>query len=174
VNETARCLIAASFMITTTIAAVPAAAANCDDGFKGPDGFRGMTWGTPFAAASNQMTAVPDQGPEIYRRTDDKLAFGDAPLKQLLYEFYHGAFSFAYYRASPNTHDQMVANFKAQFGPCYHKLQYEEAYLWQGSVGDVSLLCNAIECMGFIKSSAIDKQKEADRAAGAVRAKRDF
>jgi hypothetical protein len=80
-NQTARTLIAAGIMIMITIATLPAAAANCDDGFKGPDGFRGMTWGTPLSVVSNQMTAVPDQGPEIYRRTNDKLAFGDAPLQ---------------------------------------------------------------------------------------------
>jgi hypothetical protein len=125
---------------------------------------------------TGEMTPVPEERPELYRRAHDNMNFGDAVLVSLLYEFYHGDFSFVYFKSAPNTKDQMIATFRAQFGECYHKLQYEETYLWDGSIGNVALMCNPVsyDCTGFIRSTAADQQKEADKAAGAVRGKRDF
>jgi hypothetical protein len=169
--------------MTMAAFATTPAAADCYGGsrFNEPKGFRGITWGTPLSGVKDPMEPVLDpdldQESDWYRRADDKMMIGDAVLVKLEYEFYHGTLSSVYFRSAASTQSKMITNFSARFGNCFTKLQYEEKYLWiDGSVGQVSLLCYPIvyDCLGFIRSKAANKQKEVDKAAAAVRAKRDF
>ena len=102
-------------LIITTIGTIDLANADCRAGAD-PQGFRSITWGTPLSAVKSQFTPVPDQGPNIYSRVNDKMVIGDAPLLKIMYEFYRGSFSSTYLFSAPGTDSQMTAAFSAQFG----------------------------------------------------------
>jgi hypothetical protein len=106
------------------------------------------------------------------------MMIGDANLLMLDYEFYRSSFSSVYFQSASSSIEALVAAFIVQFGDCYDKpSRYEETYLWyRGTIGQVYLNCTHVDyhCEGIIHSKAADKQKEADKAAGATRAKRDF
>jgi hypothetical protein len=57
-----------------------------------PNGFGGITWGTPLSRLTG-MTVADDSGQvKYYRRANDPLSLGDAALKRLSYGFYQGKF----------------------------------------------------------------------------------
>ena len=156
-----------------------AASAKCLSGtiFNEPDGFRGITWGTPLSKVAHQMVPAPTQQPNWYRRLDDRMVLGEIQLVELYYEFYDGKFSAVVMKSAPHTQSGMIAAFKAQFGNCVVKDYHKEEYVWlPGSIGWVFLGCDqpVYACIGSIYSELADKKKKADKAAAAVRAKKDF
>lgn len=57
-----------------------------------PNGFYGITWGTPLSELKG-MVVTDASGPvKYYRRTGDQLKLGEAALKQLSYGFANGKF----------------------------------------------------------------------------------
>ncbi|BAN36120.1 hypothetical protein SCD_n02312 [Sulfuricella denitrificans skB26] len=57
-----------------------------------PNGFHGMTWGTPLSKLTG-LTVADDSGQvKYYRRTGDPLNLGKAELKRISYGFYMGKF----------------------------------------------------------------------------------
>lgn len=57
-----------------------------------PNGFHGITWGTPLSELTGMVVSDASGPVKYYRRTGDPLKLGEATLEQLSYGFYNGKF----------------------------------------------------------------------------------
>jgi hypothetical protein len=57
-----------------------------------PNGFRGITWGTPLSELTGMVVADDSGQVKYYYRTGDPLNLGEAKLKRISYGFYQGQF----------------------------------------------------------------------------------
>lgn len=57
-----------------------------------PNGFHGITWGTPLSKLTGMVVADDSGQVKYYRRTGDPLKLGEAELKGISYGFYKGKF----------------------------------------------------------------------------------
>ena len=57
-----------------------------------PNGFRGITWGTPLSKLTGMVVADDSGQVKYYHRTGDPLNLGEAKLKRISYGFYQGQF----------------------------------------------------------------------------------
>jgi len=57
-----------------------------------PNGFRGITWGTPLSKLTGMVVADDSGQVKYYRRSGDPLNLGEAELKRISYGFYKGKF----------------------------------------------------------------------------------
>jgi hypothetical protein len=116
-------------------------------------------------------------GPD-YERIGDSMTIGGATLEHILYEFHNGGFSEAFMVATKGISNAaaMIAAFNAQFGEGIKSNQFLDDYTWTGSITIISLSCKPVthQCNAFIQSSAAWIQKQAEKAAVAARAKKDF
>jgi hypothetical protein len=141
-----------------------------------PTGFRNIEWGAQVHNIPEKLTLVEKGKSEIYTRPGDKLSFGDAKLKSIHYAFYKGRFELVYIESQPGTTTEMINTFQAQFGQGKQANQYISNYLWYGPKTRIFLNCNEINksCQAMIGSIALLEEEEADKAASAKGAKRDF
>jgi hypothetical protein len=113
-----------------------------------------------------------------YERIGENMTIGGATLEHVLYEFHNGGFSEAFMTAKRGISNAaaLIAAFRAQFGEGMKANQFLDDYIWQGPIAMISLSCKPIthDCDAFIQSSAAWNQKQADKAAAAARAKKDF
>ena len=57
-----------------------------------PNGFHGITWGTPLSKLTGMVVADDSGQVKYYRRTGDPLNLGEAELKRISYGFYRDKF----------------------------------------------------------------------------------
>ena len=57
-----------------------------------PNGFRGITWGTPLSKLTGMIVADDSGQVKYYRRSGDSLSLGEAELKRISYGFYRDKF----------------------------------------------------------------------------------
>jgi hypothetical protein len=146
-----------------------------------PTGFRGITWGTPLSAVQSQMrpvTGTPAGQDQAYVRTGDSMTIGGAALAKILYKFHNGGFSEAFIVAQkgPSNASAMIAAFRAQFGEGRQPHRSAEDYIWQGATSIIFLTCHngRHACLAFLRSTAALAQQNAEQAAAAARAGKDF
>lgn len=146
-----------------------------------PTGFRGIAWGTPLSAVQSQMRPVrgtPAGQDQAYVRTGDSMTIGGAVLAKVLYKFHNGGFSEAFIVAQkgPSNASAMIAAFRAQFGEGRQPHRSADDYIWQGSTSIIFLTCRTGPhgCLAFMQSRAAFAQQNAEQAAAAARAGKDF
>lgn len=146
-----------------------------------PAGFRGIAWGTPLSAVQNQMRPVggtPAGQDQAYVRVGDSMTIGGAALEKILYKFHNGGFSEAFIvtQKGPNNAAALIAAFRAQFGEARKPHQSADDFIWQGPTSIVFLTCKVSShgCLAFMQSAAAYAQQNAEKAAVAARAKKDF
>src|SRR5215471_8841101 len=146
-----------------------------------PEGFRGIAWGTPLSAVQNQLRplgATPAGQDQAYVRIGDNMTIGGAALEKILYKFHHSGFSEAFIVAQkgPGNGAAMIAAFQAQFGEGRRPHRSSDDYIWEGATSTIFLTCHggSHPCLAFMQSTAALAQQNAERAAVAVRAKKDF
>jgi hypothetical protein len=161
-----------------TIAVIATIAVPCYAFQNEPSGFRGIEWGATIEQAKNKLTQIGQEGKFsiIFRRPDDKMSIGDAELESIRYKFYRGQFSGVYIISKPSTSRAIMQTFRTQFGPGAQPNQYIERFLWDGATSFIFLDCVTFEssCKALIASTALRKIEEADKAAAAAGAKKDF
>ena len=142
-----------------------------------PTGFRGIEWGTPLSAVQSEMIPFGEASPGVgqaYERKGDAMTLGGATLTHV----YNGGFSRVYLISvkRPDQTAAMIAAFTAQYGEGDKPNQFMDDYLWNGDIGSAYLSCSAItyECSGFVASTAAMQQEKVDKAAAAIRGKKDF
>jgi hypothetical protein len=146
-----------------------------------PTGFRGIAWGTPLSAVQSQMRpvgATPAGQDQAYVRIGDNMIIGGAALEKILYKFHNGAFSEAFIIAQkgPTNTAAMIAAFRYQFGEATRPRRSADDYVWQGAKSTIFLTCQTglHPCLAFVHSTAALSQQNAESAAAAARAKKDF
>ena len=146
-----------------------------------PTGFRGIAWGTPLSAVQSQLRplgATPAGQDQAYVRIGDNTTLGGAALQRILYKFHNGGFSEAFIvsQKGPANTAAMIAAFQSQFGEARRPHRFADDYIWQGSTSTIFLTCHTgpHPCLAFLQSTAALAQQNADKAAVAARAKKDF
>ena len=146
-----------------------------------PTGFRGIAWGTPLSAVQNQLRpigATPAGQDHAYVRIGDNMTIGGAALAKILYKFHHGGFSEAFIVAQkgPGNGAAMIAAFQAQFGEGRRPHRSADVYIWEGGTSTIFLTCHggSHPCLAFVQSTAALAHQDAEKAAVAARAGRDF
>lgn len=103
-----------------------------------PDGFRGLTWGTPLERVKDSMvfqyTDGSFGGVDKYTRIDDELSIGAAKLKKIEYGFWQNKLSsvnieFEGYNNWANLYQSVVA----RFGEGLRPNRYMDKYAWLAS-----------------------------------------
>jgi len=146
-----------------------------------PAGFRGIAWGTPLSAVQNQLRplgATPAGQDQAYVRIGDNMTIGGAALEKILYKFHNGGFSEAFIvtQKGPGNAAAMIAAFQAQFGEGRRPHRSADDYIWQGGTSTIFLTCHggSHPCLAFVESTTALAQQNAEKAAVAARAGRDF
>jgi hypothetical protein len=146
-----------------------------------PTGFRGIAWGTPLSAIRGLMRpvgATPAGQDQAYLRVGDSMTIGGAVLEKILYKFHNGGFSEAFIVAQkgPSNTEALIAAFRAQFGEGRQPHRSAEDYIWQGATSIIFLTCRTGQhaCLAFLRSTAALAQQNAEKAAVAARAGKDF
>jgi len=146
-----------------------------------PNGFRGIAWGTPLSAVQSQMRpvgATPAGQDQAYVRVGDNMAIGGATLEKVLYKFHNGAFSEAFIVAQkgPSNATALIAAFRAQFGEGRRPHRSADDYIWEGPTAIVFLTCHSGShpCLAFLQSRLAFAQQNAEKAAAAAAARKDF
>jgi hypothetical protein len=142
-----------------------------------PTGFRGLLWGADFASVAAQMRLTEDDGGmKFYSRAGDPLKIGAADLKEISYGFYKGQLSEVIASSERDSDEQLIEAFTAQFGKGQKPNQFMRDLIWQGSAADAGIVCNDIEhtCAGVLNSVAMKTRQQADKAAAAAGAGKDF
>jgi hypothetical protein len=146
-----------------------------------PIGFRGIAWGTPLSAVQGLMRptgATPVGQDQAYLRVGDSMMIGGAALEKILYKFHNGGFSEAFIVAQkgPSNTEAMIAAFRAQFGEGRQPHRSADDYIWQGATSVIFLTCHpgAHACLAFMQSATANAQQNAEKAAVAAHAKKDF
>ena len=142
-----------------------------------PTGFRGIAWGTPLAAVQSQMRpvgATPAGQDQAYVRGGDSMTIGGAALEHILYKFHNGVFSEAFIVTQKGPGN--AAAFRAQFGEGQRPHRSADDYIWQGATSTIFLTCHSgpHPCLGFVQSTTGLAQQNAERAAVAAHANKDF
>lgn len=106
------------------------------------------------------------------------MIIGAANLEKILYKFHDGLFSEAFIvtQKGPSNAAAMIAAFTAQFGQGRQPHRFAEDYIWQGATSTIFLTCHSgpHPCLAFLQSTAALAQQNAEKAAVAARAKKDF
>lgn len=146
-----------------------------------PTGFRGIAWGTPLSVVQTQLRPIgstPAGQDQAYVRIGDNMIIGAANLEKILYKFHNGLFSEAFIvtQKGPSNAAAMIAAFTAQFGQGRQPHRFAEDYIWQGATSTIFLTCHSgpHPCLAFLQSTAALAQQNAEKAAVAARAKKDF
>jgi hypothetical protein len=146
-----------------------------------PGGFRGIAWGTPLAAVQSQMRpfgATPAGQDQAYVRTGDSMMIGGAALEKILYKFHNGVFSEAFIvtQRGPSNAAALIAALRAQFGEGKRPHRSSDDYIWEGATSTIFLTCHSgtHPCLAFVQSTAALAQQDAEKAAVAAHAKKDF
>jgi hypothetical protein len=146
-----------------------------------PTGFRGIAWGTPLAALESQVRpvgATPAGQDQAYVRGGDSMTIGGAELEKILYKFHNGVFSEAFIVAQkgPSNAAALIAAFRAQFGEGKQPHRSVDDYIWQGATSTIFLTCHSRPhpCFAFVRSTTALAQQNAERAAVAAHANKDF
>jgi len=150
-----------------------------------PTGFRGIAWGTPFAAVRNQMRWLKnDDGYVIYTRAGDKLQIGNAKLTSIIYKFYRGAFAKIELESAHKYKDALYSAFWGKFGTPEDGCPL--GCIWDGAISFATVDCDVLgwetPCTASIESVMYEHKKKDDEAAAqhakdlkdAASAKKDF
>jgi len=146
-----------------------------------PTGFRGIAWGTPLSSVQNQLRpvgATPAGQDQAYVRIGDDMTIGGAMLEKILYKFHDGVFSEAFIvsQKGPSNTGAMIAAFTAQFGEGGRPHRLADDYIWQGAQSTIFLTCHSglHPCLAFVQSTTALTRQNAEKAAVAAGAKKDF
>lgn len=120
------------------------AGAGSGHAFKGePDGYNGISWGTPLDRLSSmEHVGRQDDEPdtELYRRGGDDLTFGKARLTAVEYGFTNGQLSVVTLRVnSLLQYLLMKEEAIRRFGPSKEADPHAERYIWEGERTTVRL-----------------------------------
>jgi hypothetical protein len=122
--------------------------------------------------------ATPAGQDQDYIRAGDNMTLGGATLEKILYKFHNGRFSEAFIvvQKGPNNAAAMIAAFRAQFGEGRRPYRSVDNYIWQGAASIIFLTCHTgpHACLAFMQSTAAFAQINAEKAAAAARARKDF
>lgn len=86
---------------------------------KEPAEFRGIKWGEPFSVHGGEMTLLgeDERGKKWYVRKNDKMSFGEAELRQLVYVYADGQFLRVNMETSgARNRDALMNAFVSEFG----------------------------------------------------------
>jgi len=142
-----------------------------------PIGFRGINWGTPIEGAIANLTLEQTKGDLTrYSRTGDQMTVGEAKLQFVGYEFYKGLFKAGTMISEPGYTQEMIATFRAQFGPGNQLNYLIQDFEWFGPQTTILLACSSIRrtCVASMSSAVLDAEDRADRAKAAAGAGKDF
>lgn len=143
-----------------------------------PDGFRGLSWGTPLAKAGPgfELTEKGD-AQSIYARQGDKLSIGAAQLDYIRYAFGAKGFSsvlIATLGGAANKRALLDA-LQARFGTPDSSDEILGRYYWVGDRARVGVHCGLRpNCELFIESTHAAEAEQAERRAAAKAAGKDF
>jgi hypothetical protein len=103
---------------------------------------------------------------------------GGAALEKILYKFHDGVFSEAFIvsQKGPSNTGAMIAAFTAQFGEGTRPHRLADDYIWQGAQSTIFLTCHTgpHPCLAFVQSTTALARQNAEKAAVAARANKDF
>jgi hypothetical protein len=122
-----------------------------------PSGFRGMPWGTPFAAVQSQMIAL--QGGK-YMKVPENLWFAGVRLERIQYEFYDGRFDRVSLVAQRGflQGTRLLAALKARFGePSIVGPAGLTRVFWLGATTRIGFSCGSDQqCVALIVQHPAD------------------
>lgn len=105
-----------------------------------PDGFRGLKWGTHISELTDMSLIESNGDIKIYVHKNDKMQFGDAKLKEIVYAFYKDRlFSVSIRYSSYLNYLKLKQIFFRLYGNGNQPNIYMKRYLWIGSAVDISL-----------------------------------
>jgi hypothetical protein len=143
-----------------------------------PDGFRGVTWGSEFAANEKDFTLKEDAGEvQFYLRKEDKMAIGGAELSAVVYSYWRSRFS------GVRLGTEGVANktalidaFREQFGEPERPNRFMDRYFWMGGKTLIIIDCNPInhKCNASLDSAELFEALQAEKKKAASESSRDF
>ena len=117
---------------------------------KGPDGFRGIKWGTDISTLKDMRYIKTSlQGTKIYSRKNDTLHIGRVKLERIEYYFSEGEFSDVCILTKGYTNwTRLEEAVFEKFGFDYQDNDYIEDYFWSGGITEMSLQYNEISKKG--------------------------
>lgn len=143
-----------------------------------PSGFRGINWGDSLAAHAKDMRKMDGRNDTgFFARKNDKLTIGRAELTNILYVFYKEKFMGVMLKTKGFINgDALLKAFTAQYGDPVQENPYIKKYGWRWFDVSVSLDCNSVtdNCIGYMVSLPMVKQRESDEQEAAKKAKDDF
>lgn len=110
-----------------------------------PDGFRGVKWGTELSSRKDMQRLAQDKNGNVYyKRHNDKMQIGDAPLNMVWYREHHHQFESVYMEASgADNQSSLLAALNHRFGPGARASLSAEKYLWDGPTTRIFVSCDA-------------------------------
>jgi hypothetical protein len=128
------------------------------------NGFRGITFGTPFSQFKN-LEVLHDRGAvKAYRKTDDVMDIGNVTLTQIVYIFVHDKFYAVSLHADGGYNgSNLLKIFQAAFGPGAHPEGTPTKTFWAGKVAGAHFYEDVQpgnEVRGWIGSLDIQKEYE--------------
>ena len=141
------------------------------DAQDGPDGFRGLSWGTPLEQVKAQMlynsTDPSYGGIKKYTRKGDKNKIGKSDIIQILYGFWQNKLSFVSIKTSGYSNFIGLKDAaEIKYGNFFQPNQFMKKFLLNGDTGRILCIYDNISKVGGIKMwsrSIVDEQKAFDR-----------
>jgi hypothetical protein len=124
-----------------------------------PDGFRGIAWGTLFAAVQHEMILLPGEGwdgTQLYHRKGDKMAVGGTTVQEIAYVFERDIFQGVMVMTKGRANRQaIISAFKTDFGEASQPIESMDVYYWWGGTTSINLTCQLLvdECEAIIRST---------------------
>jgi len=117
-----------------------------------PNGFQGITWGTPLSKLTGMVVADDSGQVKYYRRTGDPLNLGEAELKRISYGFYQGKFySVLIEFESRANFEKAKTHLLAAYGEAARIGSGGTSYMWATADGaSVNLKYSEIAQQGYV------------------------